>query len=185
MELRHISKPFLNKIITIDESWRLEFITKITSSNLAHDSTLHDPLFSFKPLSKHASAFRTPVTNNEIENILNSTLHSLLGYDGITHGIIKQLPNIALESLVTICNNIPVLQTGETPEDWNKHIIIPLLKPNKDSKLGDLYGPITLLPSFAKLSEKLLIEMVPRKRKYTTTQHNCFVFARTFLFNMD
>lgn len=36
------------------------------------------------------------------------------------------------------------------------NLIIPLLKPNKDSRLGDSYRPITLISCFATLFENLL-----------------------------
>lgn len=76
------------------------------------------------------------------------------GYDNIDSRIIKSLPKKAI-IYVTILFNA-VLRLSYFPTQWKYAKIIMVLKPNKPENVVSSYRPISLLPVFSKLFERLL-----------------------------
>jgi hypothetical protein len=76
------------------------------------------------------------------------------GHDQITNKIAKNLSkkSILFHSLVY---NV-MLRLSYFPPAWKYSIIIMISKPNKPKHLIGSYRPISLLPTFAKLFEKLI-----------------------------
>jgi hypothetical protein len=78
------------------------------------------------------------------------------GYDRITAGVAKHLPKKAIIHLTHIYNAI--LRLSYLPTVWKFSSIILFLKPNKSPDLVTSYRPISLLPFFAKILEKLILK---------------------------
>jgi len=80
------------------------------------------------------------------------------GHDLITNRIIKRLPKKAIIHLSHIFNSIMCL--SYIPFTWKKSIIILIHTPGKLPDLPSSYRPISLLPSLAKILEKILLKRV-------------------------
>ena len=77
------------------------------------------------------------------------------GYDDISNRLLKNIPEIALLSLVDIFN--ACLKIGYFPDEWKIGKIIPIPKPGKDHSLAGSFRPITLLPVIGKVFEKVIL----------------------------
>ena len=100
------------------------------------------------------SLFFHPTNETEITNIiqeLNPTKSS--DFDGISQYIIKQVLHFIAKPLVHICNLS--FWSGKVPKDFKIGKLIPVFKKG-DPHIFSNYRPITLLPSFSKILEKLV-----------------------------
>jgi hypothetical protein len=93
--------------------------------------------------------------------------------DLITAEVARQLSKKAVIHLTDILNSI--LRLLYFPVQWKTSVIILITKPNKPPDIPTLYRPISLLPLFAKLSEKLTLKRIPRLI-------NLLIFCIQFLF---
>lgn len=80
------------------------------------------------------------------------------GLDLITAEVARQLPKKAITHLTHIFNSI--LRLSYFPLQWKTSIIILILKPGKPPETPSSYRPISLLPLFAKLCEKLVLKRI-------------------------
>ena len=90
----------------------------------------------------------------ELETAIISLKNTSPGKDMITNELLKHLNANMINELLYLYNTS--WSTGLIPKPWKHSILIPLLKPGKDSKELDSYRPIALLPTIAKLMEKLI-----------------------------
>lgn len=107
-------------------------------------------------LNTTAQDFRL-ITASEIAQIID-TLPSRKspGWDSINNKILKSLPNPTLDDLALIYNSM--LRLSHFPEQWKLATISMVLKPGKCANEVTSYRPISLLCSFSKLFEKLLMD---------------------------
>lgn len=77
------------------------------------------------------------------------------GYDLISNYILKNLPWKAILFLTNIYNSI--LRITYFPAVWKYSEVVMILKPNKPPDCLNSYRPISLLSSFSKLFEKILL----------------------------
>lgn len=104
----------------------------------------------------HATETHTPFTIAEIQHEINAlTPKKSCGLDKISNIVLKKLPGIAVQYLMLIFNGI--LRFGYFPHQWKIAVISMILKPNKCCNDVVSYRPISLLSSFSKLFEKLLM----------------------------
>jgi hypothetical protein len=93
------------------------------------------------------------------------------GPDGISNEIIKNLGNAARTKLLQIFNIC--WTSGIVPQAWREAIMIPLLKPKKDSPMASSYRPIGLTSCLCKTMERIInlrMQWFLRKGKsYCTT----------------
>lgn len=98
----------------------------------------------------------TPFTVAEIQHEINAlTPKKSYGWDKISNIVLKKLPSIAVQYLALIFNGI--LRYGHFPQQWKLAAISMILKPSKCCNEVVSYRPISLLSSFSKLFEKLLM----------------------------
>jgi hypothetical protein len=76
------------------------------------------------------------------------------GYDHISNITVKNLPPKTIILLTYIFNAI--FRPSYFPTTWKSALIITILKPGKQPDMPELYRPISLLPTFGKIYEKLL-----------------------------
>ena len=96
--------------------------------------------------------FLNPVTEEELINIVHSAKDKKSkGYDGIDMSAKKIIPHI-LTSLRHICNTS--LGQGIFPDEMKIARIIPLFKSGDKQNVSN-YRPISLLPQFSKILEKI------------------------------
>jgi hypothetical protein len=90
-----------------------------------------------------------------IKKLLNNKSPS---HDLITNQIIKHLPKKAILLLTLIFNSI--LRLSNIPQSWKHSIVILILKPDKPPDLLSSYRPISLLTSFSKILEKIILTRI-------------------------
>ena len=97
----------------------------------------------------------TPVTESEISTILRKLKNSSPGWDGISPHIVKMTSSIFIKPLLHICN-LSILH-GVFPNELKVAKVIPLYK-GGDSMLLVNYRPVSILPVFSKLFERLMYD---------------------------
>jgi hypothetical protein len=99
------------------------------------------------------------VTYNQLKLIIkNLKIRKASGYDKISNILIKKLPDSVISFMVSIFN--ACLTLGYFPVAWKIGKVVALPKPNKNVNNPSSYRPITLLPSFGKMLEKVIMEKI-------------------------
>ncbi|GFT55219.1 RNA-directed DNA polymerase from mobile element jockey [Trichonephila clavipes] len=98
-----------------------------------------------RPLQRKSYLLRTETQAQEI-----------LGLDQISNRMIKNLPlNSSYLSLLLINQ---LFKNNYFPNSWKTAVVIPILKPDKDSALPSNYRPISLLSCLSKVYEFVLLQ---------------------------
>ena len=108
-----------------------------------------------------------PVDMKEAIRLANSS--TAIGSDGMSTLHLKKLAQGAINYFTNIFNLS--ISTGQIPEIWHKAIIIPILKPGKDNKIGKNWRQISLLCPAAKMLEKLLLHKILTHIPFHPAQH--------------
>ena len=118
---------------------------KITATNLSFISYLKGHYMD--------SMFLTPVCEREIKKELeNLDPSKSCGHDNIMPKVVKQLATELSEPLSHIINL--TFSTGKIPVDFKTSIVIPVYKSGDSCEFNN-YRPISLLPCFSKILEKM------------------------------
>jgi hypothetical protein len=140
------------------------FFTNI-GPNLAQKipDTPTDPIEFLPHVNLTQTFVLIPTTNYEVEKILNK-LHPKLsyGHDTISPKLVKITQDAIIKPLVHIINQS--LLTGIVPKNMKLAKIVPIFK-NGDNSCIKNYRPISLLPTFSKLLERIVYN---RLYKYLT-----------------
>jgi potassium voltage-gated channel Eag-related subfamily H protein 8 len=87
----------------------------------------------------------------EFSSSLTKCKNSAPGFDGVHYEMIKNCNSSALSFFLLIFNEI--WHSSCIPAKWKEALIIPILKPNKDSSNPLNYRPISLTRCLCKLME--------------------------------
>ena len=109
----------------------------------------------------------TPADTKEAIWLTKSS--TAIGPDGMSTLHLKKLAQGAINYLTNIFNLS--ISTGQIPEIWHKAIIIPILNPGKDNKIGKNWRQISLLCPEAKMLEKLLLHKILTHIPFHPAQH--------------
>ena len=91
-------------------------------------------------------------------NIINAlNINKAHGYDDISNRMIKLCGKSVVKPLPMVFNNC--IDTGTFPDIWKQSTIIPVHKKG-DTQIFDNYRPVSLLPIFGKIFEKLLFNSI-------------------------
>ena len=90
-----------------------------------------------------------------VREIKNIKIKKSPGCDGINGRLVKCLPHCAVVHLTAVYNS--VLRSGHFPTCWKLAEIILINKPGKPENCVDSYRPISLLPIFSKIFERLIL----------------------------
>lgn len=107
-------------------------------------------------------------SHREINDIINK-LHKTKapGHDQITNLALKHLPKKTIVQLMYIFN--ACLKNCYFPDAWKHAIILPFPKPGKNKFDPANYRPISLLSSFSKIFEKILLNRITKFEKDNKT----------------
>ncbi|GBN96432.1 Putative protein in type-1 retrotransposable element R1DM [Araneus ventricosus] len=113
------------------------------------------------PQQAHAHTFNTiddlPFTEAEIAEVIKNTPRGKApGYDGIDNIIVQTIHKKFPDLFTTLFNKC--LQLGLYPDPFKVGNIVLFQKPGKDIHEPSAYRPIALLPSIAKVLEKLMTQ---------------------------
>ena len=103
--------------------------------------------------SRNNEKYNLPFKLSELKNSLDKCNDTTAGPDDIHNQILKHLPSDALETLLTIMNEI--WRTGKFTEDWHK-AVIPIPRPGKDKTEATKYRPIALTSCICKTMERMI-----------------------------
>ena len=90
----------------------------------------------------------------ELTQCLSQLRNSSPGCDDIENIFIKKLPQQYLEFLLKLFNKS--WENEEVPPDWKVGLLVPILKPDKNSLHKTSYRPISMLSCIGKLMERLV-----------------------------
>uniref|UniRef100_A0A673A262 Reverse transcriptase domain-containing protein n=1 Tax=Sphaeramia orbicularis TaxID=375764 RepID=A0A673A262_9TELE len=126
--------------------------------NLAKDITKwekDDKTFNFA-IENNNSMFLGGVCESEVlEVVRKSKNKKSTDRNSIDMTLIKQVINSILQPFTYICNKS--FQTGTFPENMKIAKVIPIYK-NGDKHMVSNYRPVSLLPQFSKILEKLFVK---------------------------
>ena len=141
------------------------FFTDIGPNLAKNISECPDNKFTdYLDIPKVHSLFLKPVTSDEIVKIVTKFRNKFsCGIDGVSMSIVKKTISVIAQPLAEICNKSFI--NGIFPDKMKIAKVIPVFK-NGDKKLFSNYRPISVLPQFSKIFEKLfynrLIEFIKR-----------------------
>ena len=99
------------------------------------------------------SFYAAPVTEEEINNILKCLNDSACGWDEIDSKIVRTARHVLIHPIVHICNLS--LANGVFPQQLKIAKVVPLHK-GDDPSLFSNYRPISILPLFSKVFERIM-----------------------------
>ena len=106
------------------------------------------------PLSSNTEAYNLLFTFEELELAISLSSPTSPGEDDILYSMIFNLPYSTKKFLLDILNSF--WSSGTSPESWKISIIIPILKPFKDSSLPQNFRPIALTSCVSKIYERMI-----------------------------
>ena len=119
---------------------------------------LNDVPFSTNIQRNHDSMSIKLVDSKEILNIVKNLKNKFsCGSDEISTSIIKYIITAIVQPIVYIFNNS--LRFGIFPDKLKLALIVPVFKKGDETKL-DNYRPISLLPSFSKILERVMCDRI-------------------------
>jgi hypothetical protein len=151
--------------------------TSNTSSNEKEEAS---PLKNlFKHFNQPFSGIKWTYTSaNEINKIINSLKSkNSTGYDELSTKVIKSSKLFIISPLINICNKM--LAQGIYPERLKFSLIQPMYK-SGDRSCPSNYRPISLLPAFSKIFEKIIY-----KRLYDHLKNNVILSQQQYGFRSE
>ena len=104
--------------------------------------------------SNNDEDYNKPFSLTELKKALDNANNTAAGPDDIPYQFLKHLPNISLELLLSIYNDI--WTTGVVPNSWKNAFIIPIPKQGKDLTDPSNYRPIALTSCICKTFERMV-----------------------------
>lgn len=100
----------------------------------------------------------------EVTNVLKGlTSLKAPGPDKIQNIILKNLSKKAIVQLMYIINSM--FKMSYFPQQWKIAHIIPIAKPGKPDYMPSCYRPVSLLPTLAKVTEKIILTRIQKHEK--------------------
>ena len=149
-----INGQYISDSKTIANSFNNYFIN-IGSSLASSIKSENDPLLYFQTNKK--SIYIPEIDKSEIEPIISSINNSSAGYDELPASIMKQCIGSYIDPLIFLINQS--IAQGVFPAELKIARVIPLYK-GENNQLIHNYRPISVLPFFSKIFEKIIYKYV-------------------------
>lgn len=145
-----------NNRSSFDLDWVNPFFKKLSPDFVPNRDQIPNNIFTPEYNEPYLGdcSLTLPFTMKELQLILDKVSDSSPGIDGIPYSFITHLKYSALSFLLDIINLI--IDTGQIPPSWKRHIVIPILKPSKNPADPNSYRPIALASVFSKIVEHLI-----------------------------
>ncbi|GBM38261.1 putative RNA-directed DNA polymerase from transposon BS [Araneus ventricosus] len=140
--------------LSIEKQFSLNDLSHRETENEVKKSTENFPSF--------------PLTNNRIDNlkciqpsevikvIKNLNIRKACGLHCIANKMLKNLPCTMIFEFTEIINNF--FKFNYFPKAWKTAVVVPSLKPGKDTTQPENYWPISLLSTLSKLTENFILD---------------------------
>jgi ribonuclease HI len=135
------------------DSWLSEFLNRLAPSYAPNLDQIIPPQ-NLTTQHNNIPFLVSPIVMGELLCSLHRAHDSSPGLDMIPYKFLQKAPPSFLEYFLSFINKI--LSTSSVPECWKKQLIIPILKPHKDSTLASSYRPIALSSCIMKVFEHIL-----------------------------
>ena len=113
---------------------------------------------SYLPASNQDSIFLDPITENEVKIEFDQLkVNKSGGYDEMSPRVLKAISNTVVKPLTYIYNQ--TFLTGVLPNEFKMAIVTPVFKSNDKESFSN-YRPISVLPCFSKILEKLMYKRI-------------------------
>ena len=132
-----------------------EYFEKVGSS-LANNIKSHTDPIMYVQHNKNTTNINE-INVNEIKSVIASLTNSAAGYDEMPASIMKQLINYYAEPLTYLINQS--ISQGIFPEELKLAKVLPIFK-CEDEQLLQNYRPISILPFFSKVFEKIMSKYI-------------------------
>ena len=113
---------------------------------------------SFQNIAAHGDDMQSvnqPFSMAELRRaIRESKRNKASGEDRVSYEMLQKLPKSSVKVVLGLYNKL--WTTGEFPEAWRHSVVLPVLKPGKDSKSTASYRPISLTSTLCKIMERLV-----------------------------
>ena len=149
-----INGQYISDSKTIANSFNNYFIN-IGGSLASSIKSENDPLLYFQTNKK--SIYIPEIDKSEIESIISSINNSSAGYDELPASIMKQCIGSYIDPLIWLINQS--IAQGVFPAELKIVRVIPLHK-GENNQLIHNYRPISVLPFFSKIFEKIVYKYV-------------------------
>ena len=131
-----------------------------------------------KKQNQNSSFFITPTDEHEVLKVISKLKPKRsAGYDNISAWFIKQTAHLLIKPLTHIINNS--FSRGKFPEKMKLAKVVPIFKTG-DNTLMSNYRPISLLPAFSKIIEKIAAKQLVN---YLESFH--LLFQKQFCFRKN
>lgn len=138
-----------NHIANAFNDFYLNIGTKISQSLPIIQKTFS----TFMPPSNPSTIFLRPTTCNEVMNLISEMKRKCPGWDGLDATVIKETAPYFVDTLTSLINKS--MAEGIFPTELKIAKVIPLYK-NNDATLINNYRPVSILPLFSKIFEKIM-----------------------------
>ena len=98
--------------------------------------------------------FNVDFSKRELIKSIAQATDSATGPDEIHYQFLKHLPDVSLEPLLLLLNNL--WQSQDFPDGWREATVIPVPKPGKDRIDPNNYRPIALTSCLCKIMERMI-----------------------------
>ena len=179
------TKSTLSKTFTTDDDAELTDSVNIANSfndyfvNIGGQLASNIPNTSQDPINYLSgdfpnSIYLSPIDENEVSLCIMRLRDGCPGHDGIKPSVIKRCKDLIVTPLTHIFNMS--IREGHVPDSLKRAYITPVFK-SGDSKKFNSYRPISVLPSFSKVLERLIF-----KRLYQYLSSNAILSNSQFGF---
>ena len=90
----------------------------------------------------------------ELHHALSVSSETSPGDDDVHYSMVSHLPSNSQKFFLDILNQFWI--SGSSPDSWKTSVIVPVLKPGKDSNLAQSYRPIALTSCVSKVYERII-----------------------------
>ena len=150
-----------NEAITFDDSQVSSpkqinhFNRQFTTSKLGRHTSSRETRLVYREIKRKSLTSAVTFTTDQVNNGISSYSNTrAFGPDKLSIFHLKHLGSRGIEYITALFNDS--VTSCRIPSIWKPSIVIPILKPGKDSSLSTSYRPISLLCPAAKIMEALL-----------------------------
>ncbi|GFW16037.1 probable RNA-directed DNA polymerase from transposon X-element [Trichonephila clavipes] len=144
----------IEKAEVIADSLQVQFEPNHVAGRELFDQRIHDEVTNFIN-TPHVQEIE-PTTPTEVLSYVQRLKPKIPGLDQISNRMIKNLPLKFLLFITLLINQL--FKNNYFPNSWKTAVVIPILKPDKDSALPSNYRPISLLSCLSKVYEFVLLQ---------------------------
>jgi hypothetical protein len=133
--------------------------------------------YTFRGLRVEKSIYLTPTNKDEVISIVKSLKNShSVGYDGVSIDVLKNSITYIAEPISAAINHC--METGYFPDELKIAKVVPLHKKNEKTNVNN-YRPISILPIFSKLFERVIYKrIIEFLKEHNVLMNNQYGFVK-------